>query len=742
MPTGTQASSSSTTSSSTVSTSSPTTITNGIIAPYGLTINLFNANVPIGGNVILRAAWSGGPSQYSLYVYSGTLASCVSDINNVASYQYSAASNYYITLYPTASAYYCYKVLDSANNYAYSQTSYVHVIGPTTASTTTTIPANTITATANAYTTSATTVHTTIVNPTAYPNTISANAITNPTTSTSYTTTISATSPSNLTISLVAGITATSTGGGATIRASWSGSSKPFRMYVLSGASASCAADTKPVAYYNFTASPAYVSVYPNASAYYCYKLIDSSGAYGYSPTQYINVPYICAPPSTYNSTTKSCAYSNFVISASNSLQPNLQSVSNSVGISANALLALSTTSNSAIIKCAGCTGTANNTQGITTISTTSSAASLASIVSTNSILLNKFVGNSTPEGFSAINSTITASNQTTGTLNSVDIEWSSSSAVGSKNISVSSIKGMAANQSSITPSQLSAQYVLNYMPNASSISVTTHTEVHASAVIRGNNGTTQYVPSNVTVYGSRGNAAVVSVTNLVRNSSNYVNTTSTSKISLNSMVVVPRKNITALAAGITFYGSVVASNAVSAAIASKTNAGNVISVMVINSSVNDSLIKAVQYGFNVSKRLLAAKNVNPKEIRLYRQNVSAGKWSALPTNFTGSNATQYFYSATSPGMSIYAIGFGYLESNLTQTNSTNILPAATPQKTILDPLVMTAVLLLVVAAMIVYLALFRKGRSDLPPASGTSQFETPKNTEEAINNYIDQESS
>jgi len=280
-------------------------------------------------------------------------------------------------------------------------------------------------------------------------------------------------------------------------------------------------------------------------------------------------------------------------------------------------------------------------------------------------------------------------------------------------------------------------------MPNASSISVTTHTEVHASAVIRGNNSTTQYVPSNVTVYGSsRGNAAVISVTNLIRNSSNYVNTTSTSKISLNSMVVVPRKNITALAAGITFYGSVVASNAVSAAIASKTNIGNVISVMVINSSVNDSLIKAVQYRFNVSKRLLAAKNVNPREIRLYRQNVSAGKWSALPTNFTGSNATQYFYSATSPGMSIYAIGFGYLESNLTQTNSTNILPAATPQKTILDPLMMTAVLLLAVAAMIIYLALFRKGRSDLPPASGTSQFETPKNTEEAINNYIDQESS
>ena len=730
-----------TTSTTSLTSTIPTTIySNSVIAPYNLSITSLTANVPLGGNATIRASWSGSPSQYTMYVYSGPSTSCSSDTNLVTYHSYTAASAYYVSAHPTASSYYCYKLVDSAGDYAYSQTIYIYVTNPGTVTTmpsTTTIYANAIT---NHTTSTSSTISST--------TTIYTNTINRTSSSTSYTTTISsnvaATPPiplSNLTISMVAGVTATSTGGSATIRASWSGNAKPFGMYVFSGSSATCASDTRPVSYYNITAPPAYVSVYPNASTYYCYRLADSAGSSAYSPTQYINVPYICAPPSTYNATTMSCWSPSVVISTRNSSQSSLKNISSSVGISANALLALSTTSNSLIIKCAGCAGATNNTQGITTISASSNSTSFANALSTNSILLNRFVGNSTPEGFSIINSTITA-NQTNGTANSVTINWSSSGAAGSRNVSIDSIKRTTTNQSSITSSELGAQYVLNYMSNATNISVTSHTEVRASAVIRGNSSTTQYVPSNVTVYSSRGNAAVISITNLVRNSSNYVNTTSASRLSLDSVAITSRKNITTLAAGITVYNSISSANAVPSSIVHRTNAGNVIGIIVINSSVNDSLIKTVQYRFNVSKRLLAMKSISPQSVHLYRQNATAAKWAALPTNLTGSNATQYFYAATSPGMSIYAIGFGYLESNITQTNSTNLLPTQTSQKKIFDPLFMLVVLLLVIAAAIVYLALFRRGGSNFPPESAApQQYDPSKTTEDAINNYIDQES-
>ena len=798
------------------------------------------ANVLIGGNVVMRAAWLGGPSQYSLYVYSGTSSSCGSDTNNVATYHYPSASYYYITVYPTASGYYCYKAVDSASNYAYSQAMYVYVINPTTTtttttiptsslsnlvirlasgtmsnstrmiyaswtggigpytvnvfggtstscmadtnqvnsfistyntvafsvlssafycfslfdsigdyaysptiyansisiSTTTTIPTNTVT---SSITSSSTTTKPTTSTTIQYTTTIPSNTIANHTSSTSITTTIQAIPLSNLTISMVSGVTATSTGGSATIRASWFGNARPFRMYVFSGSSTACGSDTRPVTYLSFNASPAYFPVYPNASAYYCYKLMDAAGSLSYSLTQYINVPYICAPPSVYNATTMGCWSPRVAVSVSNSSQAAIQNISSSIGISANALIALSTTPNSVVVNCNGCNGAVNNTQGITTISAAGNIPSRANTLSTNTTLLNQFVTNSTPKGFSIINSTIMSSNQTNGTANGVVISWNSSSAVGSQNISVATIRKITANQSSITPAQLGAQYVLNYMPNVSSISVTTHTDIHASAVIHGNTGTTHYVPSTVTVYSSKRNSAVISVTNLVRNSSNYVNTTSAKRISLNSMVLVPSRNITALAAGITVYNSVSASNTITSAIASNTNLGNVIGVIVINSSVNDSLIKAVQYRFNVSKRLLTMGGVSPQSVRLYRQNITAARWIALPTNLTGSNATQYFYSATSPGLSIYAIGFGYLETNITETNTTSLLPKIPSQKSIIDPLTLVAILLFVVALVIVYLTLFR--RESNPPEYSVPQSNPPKTTEDAINNYIDQES-
>jgi PGF-pre-PGF domain-containing protein len=504
--------------------------------------------------------------------------------------------------------------------------------------------------------------------------------------------------------------------------------------------------------------------VYPNASAYYCYRLADSAGGSAYSPTQYVNVPYICAPPSVYNATTMGCWSPSVVISTSSVSASYLQNVSSSLGIPVNVLLALSNgyltgAANTITIECAGCTGAGTNAQGITTISTNSafsanlvrrlitsinasSSLSLANALSTNSMLLKQFVSNSTPTGFSVVNnSTMLEYRQNAaGVGNSVTIAWSSSGATGYRNISVASIKRIATNQSSITPSQLGAQYALNYLANTSSISVTSHTEVHASSVVNGNNGTTQYVPSNVTVYGSMGGTAVVSVTNLVRNASNYVNTTIPGRMPLRSMVVVPRKNITALAAGITTYNSISSSSAATGIIASNANSGNVIGVIVVRSSVNDSLISAVQYKFNVSRALLAAKGTAPQSVRLYRQNVTAARWVALPTNLTGSNSTQYFYTAASPGMSVYMIGLGYIEANITENKTTSAPFTPTLQTTMVGPLTIVVIMLLAAAMVIVYLTLFRKGRPDdnppEPPSAGP-QAQAPQTTDEAMDAYI-----
>jgi len=201
---------------------------------------------------------------------------------------------------------------------------------------------------------------------------------------------------------------------------------------------------------------------------------------------------------------------------------------------------------------------------------------------------------------------------------------------------------------------------------------------------------------------------------------------------------VVPRKNITALAAGITVYNSVsAASSAVAGAIASRTNAGNVIGVIVVNSSVNDSLISMVQYKFNVSKALLSIQGIAPGSVHLYRQNLTAAKWVALPTNLTGSNSTQYFFTATSPGMSVYMIGFGYLETNITAVNTTNVQSAKTPQNTKIDPLLLVAGLLLLVAIVVVYFALFRTGRSEPPQEPSVDAADISPTSDEALDAYI-----
>ncbi|MEM3661642.1 MAG: PGF-pre-PGF domain-containing protein, partial [Candidatus Micrarchaeaceae archaeon] len=73
------------------------------------------------------------------------------------------------------------------------------------------------------------------------------------------------------------------------------------------------------------------------------------------------------------------------------------------------------------------------------------------------------------------------------------------------------------------------------------------------------------------------------------------------------------------------------------------------------NKSV-DQNVTSVIYNFSVPKSYVNSQNISNSNIKLFK-NVSNG-WLALPTVYTGSNSTAYFYYATSNSLSTYAVGF------------------------------------------------------------------------------------
>ncbi len=451
-------------------------------------------------------------------------------------------------------------------------------------------------------------------------------------------------------------------------------------------------------------------------------------------------IRYVCVPPAVYNSISKACSTPQ-IISPLNLSTSQLAQLSSTIGVSVNVISAISISifngTNSITVRCNGCTGIANSTSGITTINTNAplpagtlmgilsstnaiTPATVANAFAKNNSLVNGIVSSSTPYGFSVLNTTVLTGYNTTA-QNTVTIQWSSTKFMGTQNVSTNSIRSAATSLSatnSPTPSQLTAQFALHYLGNVSNVSVSSQAEVHAVVTVQSLTSTTQYVPSNITVYSSK-STSVVSVTNLVKNVSSYVNTTRAKGTALASLVVVPKNNITALAAGIHVYNSS-ASNVFSGNIISKQTFGNVISMMMINSSVKDSLLNKVQYKFNISKKLLSSRNLTTNAVRLYRHNSTSGKWYALPTSLTGSNGTQYFFTATSPGFSFYAISFGYIETNITSvTNSTPTVQP--PSKVLAFPMefILATVLLFVVVVLIAYFVFMKKGNPKSPPGAG-----------------------
>ena len=76
--------------------------------------------------------------------------------------------------------------------------------------------------------------------------------------------------------------------------------------------------------------------------------------------------------------------------------------------------------------------------------------------------------------------------------------------------------------------------------------------------------------------------------------------------------------------------------------------------VTLSRSNIEDSLISMVTIGFSVNRTFISENNASPEDIVMFRY--SDGQWNELETRSTGSDAENYYYEATSPGLSSFVI--------------------------------------------------------------------------------------
>ena len=76
--------------------------------------------------------------------------------------------------------------------------------------------------------------------------------------------------------------------------------------------------------------------------------------------------------------------------------------------------------------------------------------------------------------------------------------------------------------------------------------------------------------------------------------------------------------------------------------------------VTLSRSNIEDSLISLVTIGFSVNRTFISENNASPEDIVMFRY--SDGQWNELETRSTGSDAENYYYEATSPGLSSFVI--------------------------------------------------------------------------------------
>ena len=260
-----------------------------------------------------------------------------------------------------------------------------------------------------------------------------------------------------------------------------------------------------------------------------------------------------------------------------------------------------------------------------------------------------------------------------------------------------------------VAPAQAQAAIEAAYVgplmgTNAENVSYNTTDVVHAVA---GLSTTGRYVErfinSTINVYHESG-SVVIGATNLPSGMINKMEI-SDPTIALRNVSIVLTHNYTHFAAGITENGANTAQScaslscwrsSLSRGIAGDKPPGLIYAYLYINSTVNDSGIASVRYGINVSKNWLAAHNIDGGEVAIYRANQTVAEWDRLPLVMVGQNATQYFYTAASPGLSLYAISA--YRAPVQQNATTTVVTSTAPRYAVSDvDVYYTAVIVLVV---------------------------------------------
>lgn len=340
------------------------------------------------------------------------------------------------------------------------------------------------------------------------------------------------------------------------------------------------------------------------------------------------------------------------------------------------------------------------------------SIANIGGAIAQNQMLLKQLVSNYTPSGFSPLSNTSVVVKQNATTYRT---QWAAQSSTASAYVNVSVFKtNNAITINSIPPGQRAViPYIKSAFNTTNVTNRTTVQQVYITQLINSSKTVVKYVPTNVTVYKSS-NATVIGVTNLANNVNHYVTIPKTTVIISNVSLSVKNNQTLSVIAIKTYPSNTTSIKGKRLPILPGTTA----SYLLVNSTINDSNIKSLNYTFNITISWAINNRIDPRNLSMYRLNASTGAWTKLNTTLVYSNATNIVYRAKSPGLSVYAVSGGVFiipPPSTTIINATTTVPQAAPQQTNW-PLIIAVLVLVIVALVYYFLPRIMSSSQEPPP--------------------------
>lgn len=78
----------------------------------------------------------------------------------------------------------------------------------------------------------------------------------------------------------------------------------------------------------------------------------------------------------------------------------------------------------------------------------------------------------------------------------------------------------------------------------------------------------------------------------------------------------------------------------------------------IVNSTLSDAEVIGAEYNFSVSRAWINNTGLLPQQVTLYKYIVANGTWMPMQTSLTGSNSTEYHFSALSDSLSTYLVSY------------------------------------------------------------------------------------